>query len=603
LFAGAFRRSQFVILENHPLSQPDRRAPRSDRRTLPRRRNDALHANDEAFRALVQHSQDIITVHDPQGLTLYESPSAARVLGYPPGALIGRFPFDSIHPKDVARVRAAFGDLLQGEGPMAPIEFRFRHAKGQWIHLEALGNNLMDHPGIHGVVLTSRDVSERKNAEKRAEYLSQHDVLTGLPNRTLMQDRLHQAISQARRNGGLVALMFIDLDRFKMVNDSFGHITGDTLLKQVAGRLTHCLRDTDTVARLGGDEFTIVLPDASNPQAVGEVAKRVLSEFTPPFRDGEQEMFVSASIGISLFPRDGASSDDLVKHADTAMYSAKYSGRNSFRYFTEDLNQQVREKVMLESGLRRAIERGELRLHYQPKIDLASSRVIGAEALVRWQHPSLGLISPARFIPVAEDSGLILPLGEWVLQAACDQLRAWQREGIQMQVAINVSARQFLQQRNLADIVTGVMAQSGVDPQFIEIELTESAIMNPEASISTLERMKARGIAISIDDFGTGYSSLSYLKRLPLDMLKIDQSFVRDITTDYNDAAIVRAIIGLAQSLGIKVIAEGVEDESQLSFLNQNGCNYGQGYLFGKPLLPEVFVELVRSQASSPPPN
>ena len=553
-----------------------------------------LHVNDDAFRALVQHSQDIITVHDRQGLTLYESPSTARILGYPPGALIGRFPFDSIHPKDVARARVAFAKLLQGEGSAGPIEFRFRHAQGHWIHLEALGNNLMEHPGIHGVVLTSRDVSERKKAEKRAEYLSQHDVLTGLPNRVLMQDRLHQAISQARRNGGLVALMFIDLDRFKMVNDLFGHITGDTLLKQVAARLTECLRDTDTVARLGGDEFTIMLPDATNPQVVGEVAQRVLKEFSLPFSDGEQEMFVSASIGISLFPRDGASPDDLVKHADTAMYSAKDSGRNSFRYFTEDLNHEVREKVMLESGLRRAIERGELRLFYQPKIDLATGRVIGAESLVRWQHPTLGLIPPGKFIEVAEESGLILPLGEWVLKAACEQLRTWQHQGIDLQVAVNVSARQF-QQRNLADTVMGFLSDSGVDPQFIEIELTESALLNDrETSIATLKRMKSRGIAISIDDFGTGYSSLSYLKLLPLDILKIDKSFVRDIVTDDNDAVIVRAIIGLARSLGIKVIAEGVEDEQQLSFLNQNGCNYGQGYLFGKPLAPELFMETVR---------
>jgi len=553
-----------------------------------------LHVNDEAFRALVQHSQDIITVHDGQGLTLYESPSAARILGYPPGALIGRFPFDSIHPKDVARARAAFANLLQGEDSTAPIEFRFRHARGHWIHLEALGNNLMEHPGIHGVVLTSRDVSERKSAEKRAEYLSQHDVLTGLPNRVLMQDRLHQAISQARRNGGLVALMFIDLDRFKMVNDSFGHITGDTLLKQVAARLTECLRDTDTVARLGGDEFTIMLPNATNPQVVGEVAQRVLKEFSLPFSDGEQEMFVSASIGISLFPRDGASPDDLVKHADTAMYSAKDSGRNRFRYFTEDLNHEVREKVMLESGLRRAIERGELRLFYQPKIDLATGRVIGAESLVRWQHPTLGLVPPSKFIEVAEESGLILPLGEWVLKAACEQLRTWQHQGIDLQVAVNVSARQF-QQRNLADTVMGFLADSGVDPQFIEIELTENALLNDrEASIATLKRMKSSGIAISIDDFGTGYSSLSYLKLLPLDILKIDQSFVRDIVTDDNDAVIVRAIIDLARNLRIKVIAEGVENEQQLSFLNSNGCNYGQGYLFGKPLAPELFMEIVQ---------
>ena len=546
----------------------------------------------------MQHSQDIITVHDTRGITLYESPSASRLLGYPAGALVGRIPFDSIHPKDVARAREAFRRLLEGgeEEVIAPIEFRFRHARGHWIHLEALGNNLMNHPGIRGVVLTSRDVSERKKAQERAQYVSQHDVLTGLPNRLLMQDRLHQAITQARRNGGLVALMFIDLDRFKLVNDSFGHVIGDALLKQVAARLTHCLRDTDTVARLGGDEFTIMLPDAASAQVVGEVAQRVLSDFTQPFNDGEQEMYVSASIGISLFPRDGASSDELVKHADTAMYSAKDSGRNNYRYFTEDLNHEVREKVMLESGLRRAIERGELRLHYQPKIDLATNRVIGAESLVRWQHPTRGLIPPSKFIRVAEESGLIVPLGEWVLRAACEQVRAWQREGFDIQVAINVSARQF-QQRNLADVVMGIMQDCGVDPQFVEIELTESAIMNDaEMSISTLERMKSRGIAISIDDFGTGYSSLSYLKRLPLDILKIDQSFVRDITTDHNDAAIVRAIIGLARSLNIKVIAEGVEDDNQLSFLNAYGCNYGQGYLFGRPLIPESLIELVKKQ-------
>ena len=555
-----------------------------------------MHANDDAFRALVQHLQDIITVHDTQGVTLYESPSTSRLLGYPPGALVGRIPFDSIHPKDLARAREAFAKLLNGEPPKNPIEFRFRHAKGHWIHLEALGNNLLDHPGIRGVVITSRDVSERKKAEKRAQYLSQHDVLTGLPNRLLMQDRLHQAIIQARRGGGVVALMFIDLDRFKTVNDEFGRIIGDALLKQVAERLRNCLRDTDTVARLGGDEFIIMIPDAANVDVVGEVAQRVLSEFSRPFSDREQEMYVSASIGISLFPRDGSDPDELVKHADRAMYSAKDSGRNMYRYFTEDLNHEVRERVMLESGLRRAIDRGELRLFYQPTIDLHTKQVIGAESLVRWQHPSLGLISPAKFIPVAEESDLIFRLGEWVLRAACKQLHEWQQDGFALQVAVNVSARQFRDPK-LADLVVEVMTDSRVDPRLVEIELTETAIMqDARASIMTLERLKSRGVSISIDDFGTGYSSLSYLKRLPLDTLKIDQSFVRDIATDNNDAAIVRAIIGLARSLGIKVLAEGVEDDVQLSFLNNYGCNYGQGFLFGRPLLPEGFAELIRKQ-------
>ncbi len=555
-----------------------------------------LHANDEAFRALVQHLQDIITVHDTQGITLYESPSTSRLLGYPPGALVGRIPFDSVHPKDLARTREAFANLLNGEPPKTPVEFRFRHAKGHWIYLEAQGNNLLEHPGIRGVVITSRDVSERKRAEQRAEYLSQHDGLTGLPNRLLMQDRLHQAIIQARRGGSVVALMFIDLDRFKTVNDSFGRVIGDALLKQVAERLRKCLRDTDTVARLGGDEFIIMIPDAATAQVVGEVAQRVLSEFSQPFSDGEQEMYVSASIGISLFPRDGSDPDELVKHADRAMYNAKDSGRNMYRYFTEDLNHEVREKVMLESGLRRAIDRGELRLFYQPIIDLHTRQVIGAESLVRWQHPSLGLIPPGKFIPVAEESDLIFRLGEWVLRAACKQLRAWQQEGFALQVAVNVSARQFRDPK-LADLVVAVMADSHVDPRLVEIELTESAIMHDaRASISTLERLKSRGVSISIDDFGIGYSNLSSLKRLPLDTLKIDQSLVRDIATDTNDAAIVRAIIGLARSLGIKVLAEGVEDDVQLSFLNNYGCNYGQGFLFGRPVVPEAFVELVRKQ-------
>jgi diguanylate cyclase (GGDEF)-like protein/PAS domain S-box-containing protein len=586
-----------VIVNNETRSPPERRhALQADRRTHSRRRTDVIPANAQAFHALVHHSHDVITVHDRDGLTLYESPSAARVLGYPPGSLVGRSPFDSIHPKDLVRIRGAFYRLLSGERSSAPIEFRFRHAHGEWIHLEALGNNLLDHAGIHGIVLTSRDITDRKRAEARESYLAQHDALTGLPNRLLMQDRLQQAIVQARRNSGQVALMFIDLDRFKRVNDSFGHGIGDTVLKQVSVRLSRCLRDSDSLARLGGDEFTVMLPEVPNAQLAGEVAERILSELSQPFIDGDKELHVSASIGISLFPRDGGLPDELVKHADAAMYSAKDSGRNSYRYFTEGLNEEVRERVALESGLRRAIERNELRLYYQPKIDLVSGKVMGAESLVRWQHPTLGLVAPARFIPIAEESGLIVQLGEWVLKSACEQIRAWRGKGVALPVAINMSARQ-IQRPNLAELVMDIIAACDVDPTLVEIEVTESAIMSDAmTSISTLQRMKSRGIAISIDDFGTGYSSLSYLKRLPLDILKIDQSFVRDITSDYNDAAIVRAIIGLARSLGIKVIAEGVEDDGQLSFLNAYGCNYAQGFLFGKPMDAERFTELIRTR-------
>lgn len=565
---------------------PFERSPRD------RRKSDTLQEGEARFRALVQNSFDIITIHDSSGATIYESPAASRVLGYPPGTLIGKTPFETLHPKDVARARAAFDALLKGETVVAPVLMRFRHADGSWIHLEALGNNLLDHPGIRGIVLTSRDVTQRKRAEERVQYLANYDVLTGLPNRFLMQDRLTQVMAHAHRNRLRVALIHIGLDRFKMVNETLGHYVGDALLKQAAERVRKSTRDADTVARVGGDEFTIVVPNVVSLQTLSSVAEVMLDDLAKPFPSDNQDLFVSASVGISLYPDDAASVDELIKHADAAMSRAKQLGRNNFQFFTADLNQEVQERMQIEAGLRTATQRDELSLLFQPKIDLATRRIFGAEALLRWKHPKLGMISPSRFVPVAEEAGLVGQIGEWVLHAACRQIREWQDAGHALRVAVNVSARQF-QEYDLAELVSDILKDTGVLARNLEIELTESAVMrDAESSIVTLERLAGLGVQIAIDDFGTGYSSLSYLKRLPLDVLKIDQSFVRDISSDPNDAAIVRAIITLARSLGIKVIAEGVENEAQLAFLNAYGCQYAQGYLFGRPLTAIELVNL-----------
>jgi diguanylate cyclase (GGDEF)-like protein/PAS domain S-box-containing protein len=549
---------------------------------------------EERFRALVQYSFDIITIHDVAGATVYESAAASRILGFSPGSLIGKSPFASVHPKDIERAREAFANLTSGGSPV-PIELRYRHADGSWIWLEVLGNNLLDHPGVSGIVLTSRDITERKHAEERAQYLANYDVLTGLPNRTLMHDRLTQAVAQAKHTKERIAVVHIDVDRFKMINESLGHYAGDGILKAAAERLKYCKRETDTVARVGGDEFTILLRDAGRLGAVTGCASKILSEMAEPFPGASQDVFVSASVGISMYPDDAKSADELTKHADAAVHSAKTQGRNNYQFFTQALNSEVQERMVLETGLRRALKRNEMYLLYQPKIDLASREVIGAEALIRWRHPELGLVPPSRFVPVAEESGMVGEIGEWVLRAACRQIRQWQDLGLMPQIAVNVSARQF-QQYDVSQLVRTVISEARISPQSLELELTESAVMqDAEASIVTVEKLKQLGVGIAIDDFGTGYSSLSYLKRLPVDTLKIDQSFVRDISNDQNDAAIVRAVITLARSLGMQVTAEGVETEAQLAFLNAYGCHFAQGYLFGKPMPADELTARMRS--------
>ena len=439
---------------------------------------------------------------------------------------------------------------------------------------------------------------ERKRAEEELAYMAQYDPLTGLANRALFRDRLEHALARAERNGNLVALMFLDLDRFKAVNDTLGHSYGDELLKEVARRVEGRVRESDTVARLGGDEFAIVLEDLSYAQDAIPVAQDILDLVSQPLVLDGHEVFVTGSIGIAVRPP--SEGDRLLKDADAAMYRAKQRGRNSHEFYTEEMNVQAHERLALERDLRRALDREEFLLHYQPQVDLATGKIVGAEALLRWQHPERGLVSPGEFIPVLEDTGMIVPVGEWVLRTACRQGRVWQESGLgPLRVAANLSARQFGQE-GLVDTVAGILEETGLDSLTLELEITESLLMDDvEASTQALTELKrsVSGIRIAIDDFGTGYSSLYRLKTLPIDLIKIDRSFVRDIAADPDDAAIVTAILGLAHNLRLEVIAEGVETGEQMAFLRERGCDLAQGYYLSRPIPAGELTELLGKEA------
>lgn len=440
-----------------------------------------------------------------------------------------------------------------------------------------------------------RDLEERKRVELSIRHMAHHDALTGLPNRALFRDRLTHAMAQADRYHQKLAVLFLDLDRFKAINDTLGHNVGDQLLKIASERLRSCVRDCDTVARLGGDEFTVIVDDIIEVQDAAVVAQKILDTLSQPFNLYGHEVFISVSVGITLYPNDDENADNLLRNADSAMYRAKEYGRNNYQFYVADMNVKARARLMLESSLRRALDRGEFALYYQPRVDLFSGRVIGAEALLRWRHPEMGLVPPAEFIPILEETGMIIPVGDWVLQQACAQNRAWQNMGLSpIRMAVNLSVRQFIQ-KDLADAVLRTLERCQLAPEFLELEITEDLLLeHNQTNIVTLTRLRNLGVHISIDDFGTGYSSLSYLKRLPIDTLKIDQSFVRDIDTDPDNKAIASAIIAMAASLHLNVLAEGVETDEQLAFLRAQGCNEIQGFSFSHPLIASEFEQLLR---------
>jgi diguanylate cyclase (GGDEF)-like protein/PAS domain S-box-containing protein len=557
-----------------------------------------LRANEERFRALVQHAADVILVLEPDGTVRHASPAVQTVLGYEPERLVGTRGLTLAHEGDSQSAQAFHAELLEQRGGSRSVELRWQHRDGSWRWLEVKGTNLLHQPGVRGIVLNARDISRHKSLEAQLVQRALHDQLTGLPNRMLFMDRLEQALERSARRGKFAAVLFLDLDRFKLVNDNLGHDHGDQLLVQVADRLRSCLRRVDTIARIGGDEFTVLLEDVGSGGDAVLVAERIIEAFRGSFRIENQEIFVGASIGIAVGGRDqGTTAQGLLRNADIAMYRAKANGRACFEIFKSSMRETVKGRLRMETELRRALDRGELRLHYQPQVDLRTARIVGLEALVRWEHPERGLVPPGSFIPIAEETGLILPIGRWVLETACRQASLWRADaeiGLDLVMAVNLSPRQFRHPRLVQD-VGQVLAESGLDASGLEVEITEGTAMgDADATVKTLEHLKAIGIRLAIDDFGTGYSSLGYLKRFPIDVLKVDRSFVAGLPQNRGDAAIVRAVVGLSRALGLKAVAEGVETPEQLAELRGLGCDQGQGYLFGRPTATEVADVILR---------
>lgn len=473
-------------------------------------------------------------------------------------------------------------------------ELRFKRSDGSIVDVE-LSSSIITHNDNDVMCIVVHDITERIQFERQLMHQANHDSLTGLANRNLLHDRMNQAIAMQKRKKQTVAVMLMDLDNFKIINETLGHPAGDLLLQAVAERLKGMIRSYDTVARPGGDEFIIIVAEIVNPEDVIKVAKGVLNLFLSPFRMNEHEVYVNASIGISLYPFDGDTNEILLMKADTAMYHCKANGKNNYQFFAEDMNEKVNKRHSMETKLRRAIDNGEFTLDYQPRVDLRSGKVCGMEALIRWFLPGTGYISPVEFIPIAEETGLIIPIGEWVLRTACRQNRLFQKLGYYLQVSVNLSPRQF-GQYNLIEMIRNSLEESGLTPDFLELELTEGLLMqHEEKNIQKLIALKEMGISLSIDDFGTGYSSLSYLKQFPLETLKIDRSFIKDIPDNHDDAVIVKTIIAMGRSMNLRVVAEGVETLAQLSFLTENQCDEIQGYYFSRPLPAEAFQELITS--------
>jgi diguanylate cyclase (GGDEF)-like protein/PAS domain S-box-containing protein len=570
----------------------------------------SLELSEQLHRFIVNSSPDLVYILDRNGCFSFLNDRVESLLGYTKEELLGKHYSEVVYEEDLEAARNLFNERRTGDRATRNTELRLRSRKPRnserpfqsqlvWMDLTALG--IYSDPGergranFRGTYGTARDISERKEAEQVINFQAYHDLLTHLPNRALLRDRLSLAIAQAQRNRRRVGVMFLDLDRFKIVNDTLGHTMGDRLLKAVANRLQGCLRKGDTLSRFGGDEFTLLLPEVRTRDDVVVIAEKVLSKLAAPFVIDGHELFVGASIGVALYPEAGDSVEALIQCADIAMYHVKGRGKNGYQFFSEEMNHKLSTRLSLERELRNALVNGELRVYYQPQVSLADGRIIGVEALARWQHPRLGLITPDEFLPVAEETGLLSQIDEWVQRRAFADVAEWRQSGLgDVRLSVNMSAQQ-LESETCLDRFLAALQTSGLDGDQVKVEITESTIMKDiEVIVPKLRELRRRGFKIAIDDFGTGYSSLSYLQRFPISTLKIDRSFVGDIRADQSDASIVNAIVAMAQGLKLDLIAEGVETRTQLAYLKAQGCLEVQGYIFSRPVPAAEIRSLLR---------
>jgi diguanylate cyclase (GGDEF)-like protein/PAS domain S-box-containing protein len=551
----------------------------------------AARQNEARFRSLVQHSSDVIIVTRADGRVRFVSPSATRVFGYDPSEMVRHSVSELLHPDDRERAATFFRSAAQSPGVSGPVEWRFHQPDGSWMHAEILATNLLHDPSVKGVVLNTRDVSERRRLEEQLTHQAFHDPLTGLANRALFRDRVSHALALAQRRGTPVTVLFLDLDDFKTVNDSLGHAEGDRLLISAAERFLACARSADTVARLGGDEFAILIEGTDGRDGLPD---RLSAAMSHPFTLSGNQIRVTVSIGVASASSEDRA-DDLLRNADMAMYAAKRRGKGRAETYESRMYADVRERLDLEAALRIAIEGRELTLFYQPIVDLQSGVIYGMEALLRWEHPQFGRLLPQHFIPLAEETGLIVQLGAWVLGEACRQLQLWQAAHPQLllTVTVNISGRQ-LQGSGLADALRQTLTSSGVRPASVVLEITESVLMQQtDAVLERLQELKLLGVRLAIDDFGTGYSSLSYLQRFPIDILKIAKPFVEEVGMGADRSALARAIVGLSDTLKLQTIAEGIERAEQRSALIELGCPLGQGHHFWAALSVSAIDELL----------